>query len=80
MPRWQDERERVEGKMEIKMNGETRQYDGPATLLGLMESLGLRAGSVAVERNLRIVPRNDLEKETIREGDSIEIIRLVGGG
>lgn len=66
--------------MEITVNGEKRPCDGTTTLLGLLESLGVRPGAVAVEKNLRIVPRNDLEKETIREGDSIEIIRLVGGG
>lgn len=66
--------------MDIIVNGEKRGFEGPLTLLGLVESLGLRPGSVAVEKNLRIVPRGDLEKETIRDGDAIEIIRLVGGG
>ena len=66
--------------MEVTVNGEKRSYDGPMTLLGLVESLGLRPGMVAVERNHRIIPRNDMEKETIGEGDSFEIIRLVGGG
>jgi len=66
--------------MEVTVNGEKRQYNGSATVLGLLESLGLRPGTVAVERNRRIVPRNDMEKETIGEGDSFEIIRLVGGG
>lgn len=66
--------------MEVTINGEKKRYDGPMTLLGLMESLGLRPGSVALERNLRVVPRSELEEETIRDGDAIEIIRLVGGG
>jgi len=66
--------------MDIKVNGEKRNYDGPSTLLGFLESLGVRPGSVAVERNRRIVPRNELEKEMLQAGDSIEIIRLVGGG
>jgi sulfur carrier protein len=66
--------------MEITLNGEKRLYKGPATLPGLLESLGVRPGTVVVEINFRIVPRESLSKETIREGDAIEVIRLVGGG
>ncbi|HQN20664.1 MAG TPA: MoaD/ThiS family protein [Syntrophobacteraceae bacterium] len=33
-----------------------------------------------MERNLRIVPRNELSKEPVQDGDSFEIIRFVGGG
>ena len=66
--------------MEVTVNGEKRSYDGPMTLLGVVESLGLRPGSVAVERNLVIVPRKGMDREMIRDGDAIEIIRPVGGG
>ena len=66
--------------MEVTVNGEKRSYDGPMTLLGVVESLGLRPGSVAVERNLVIVPRKGMDREMIRDGDAIEIMRLVGGG
>jgi len=33
-----------------------------------------------VERNLRIVPRHEIEREPVADGDTIEIIRFVGGG
>jgi thiamine biosynthesis protein ThiS len=66
--------------MEIKLNGEKRLYDGPATVLGLLESLGLRPGTVVVEVNRRAVPRDQMEKETIGEGDAVELVRLVRGG
>jgi sulfur carrier protein len=69
-----------EGRMEITINGEKKRYDGPMTLLGLVESLGLRPGSVALERNMVIVPRKEMGRQVIRDGDKIEIIRLVGGG
>jgi thiamine biosynthesis protein ThiS len=66
--------------MEITLNGVKRLYDGPATLPGLLKSLGVCPGTVVVEINFRIVPLESQEKETIREGDAIEVIRLVGGG
>jgi len=66
--------------MEIQVNGKKMQWQGAATVLGLVEGLGIRPQTVVVEKNLRIVPREEMASETIRDGDSIEIIRLVGGG
>ncbi len=66
--------------MEIQVNGEKRQWDGPVTVGDLVEALGIRSGSVVVERNLRIVPRERMGEEILQDGDSLEIIRLVGGG
>jgi sulfur carrier protein len=66
--------------MEIRVNGEIRCWDSPVTVLALVESLGIRPGTVVVERNLKIVPRERMAEEMVEDGDSLEIIRLVGGG
>lgn len=66
--------------MEIRVNGETRHWDSSVTVLGLVEVLGIRPEAVVVERNLKIVPRERMADELVEDGDSIEIIRLVGGG
>ncbi len=66
--------------MEIQVNGEKRQWDGPVTVLALLEALEIRPAMVAVERNLRIVLRDEMAREMIHDGDTIEIIRMVGGG
>jgi sulfur carrier protein len=66
--------------MEITVNGHKQDYFGPPYMTGLLESLGISPRPVIVERNLRIVPRNELEKEPVHDGDQIEIIRFVGGG
>jgi thiamine biosynthesis protein ThiS len=66
--------------MEIKVNGELRSYTGQATVGGLLRHLGLNPKSVAVERNLRILVRSEIENEPLEAGDELEIIRLVGGG
>jgi len=68
------------GSMEIRLNGEIRRWDSPVTVLALIESLGIRPGTVVVERNLKIVPRERMAEEMVEDGDSLEIIRLVGGG
>lgn len=66
--------------MEITVNGEKRSCAGPLTVVGLLQMLEINPKSVVVEKNLSIVARAEMESETIRDGDSIEIIRLVGGG
>jgi len=66
--------------MEIMINGEKKTFDTPLTVTGLLRSLGINPLSVVVERNLKIVPRSEMEEETVQDADSIEIIKLVGGG
>lgn len=66
--------------MEIRVNGEIRQWERPVTVRELLAALGIRPETVVVERNLRIVDRERVGEEMIAEGDSLEIIRLVGGG
>ena len=66
--------------MEITVNGETRNTAAPMTIAELLHSLGIKPASVVVERNFKIVARTEFEAEPVEEGDTIEIIRLVGGG
>ncbi|MEN6440482.1 MAG: sulfur carrier protein ThiS [Syntrophobacter sp.] len=66
--------------MKISINGESREYEGEATLGDLLRFLGVSPKSVAVERNLKILGRSEMESEPVEPGDSFEIIRLVGGG
>lgn len=66
--------------MQITVNGQPKDYTGPATIIALLEFLGINPKSVVVERNLRIIPRDALPQEPLEEGDTIEIIRFVGGG
>ena len=66
--------------MEIWINGETKQWNQPVTIRGLLEDLHIPPETVVVERNLKIVPRERIAEEPVENGDSIEIIRFVGGG
>ncbi len=66
--------------MQIQINGQNREYLGQPSLGELLRSLGINPKSVAVERNLRVLARDDIEAEPVAPGDAFEIIRLVGGG
>lgn len=63
----------------IVLNGEVTEVEA-ANLLALIESLGLDARKVAVEKNLEIVPKSTYLKTLIADGDRLEIVHFVGGG
>ena len=66
--------------MEITVNGHKKEFPSPLTVSGMLTELGINPRSVVVEKNLRIVNRDEMEHEVVLDGDTIEIIRLVGGG
>ncbi|MEE9219392.1 MAG: sulfur carrier protein ThiS [Acidobacteriota bacterium] len=66
--------------MRLKLNGEAREVPEHTTLMALLSSLGLRAEQVAVEHNRTIVHRRQFASIRLRDGDELEIVRIVGGG
>ena len=66
--------------MKIVINGEDRNLDGPLTMQGLVEQLGMKGDRVAVELNRKILPRDRWPGTQLNEGDRLEIVHFVGGG
>ncbi|MBW1754507.1 MAG: sulfur carrier protein ThiS [Deltaproteobacteria bacterium] len=67
--------------MEITVNGEKRTgLTSPLTVAELIEQLGINPKSIIVELNFEIVTKNKVSETNVQDGDTIEIIRLVGGG
>jgi thiamine biosynthesis protein ThiS len=66
--------------MQLTINGEARETAEEATVLTLLEQIGLNPGKVAVERNREIVPRSRFGQTPLAEGDRLEIVQFVGGG
>jgi thiamine biosynthesis protein ThiS len=65
--------------MDICLNGETRALEPGITVALLVASLGLQ-GRFAVEVNGAIVPRSRFNEYHLQSGDSVEIVRAIGGG
>jgi thiamine biosynthesis protein ThiS len=65
--------------MELTVNGKTMNIS-PATICDLLVQLEIDPTSVAVERNLEIVPKKRYESVCLCDGDRIEIVHFVGGG
>lgn len=65
--------------MNITVNGESRATES-RDIAALLSELKLLPSQVAVEHNHTVLFRHELSQTPIREGDRIEIIRVVAGG
>jgi thiazole synthase len=64
----------------ILLNGEPRELPGPLSVAELIRVLQVRPEHVAVEVNRELVPRARHPETTLRDGDVLEVVTLVGGG
>ena len=63
----------------VTINGESKDAAGN-DLKDYLESMGFDLMKILVEKNLEIIPREELGKHVIKDGDTIEVLRFVGGG
>jgi len=66
--------------MQLTINGENHEYDGPLTVMELLEIMRLKNKFVAVERNFEVISYKNYHDVTLDDGDQLEIVTLVGGG
>lgn len=66
--------------MQVQLNGETIEVAPNVTVAKMLADLDVQTNQIAVEVNLEVVPRTEHASFTLHEGDSIEIVTLVGGG
>lgn len=69
-----------EATIEVRINGEPTAVPRDATVAEVLQRSGVTTGRVAVELNGDVLPRALLHQRTLAPGDTIEIVRLVGGG
>ena len=63
----------------ILLNGEDRSYD-VENLIELINLLKLDPKRIAVEKNGKIVKKDEYTETKIEDNDKIEIVHFVGGG
>jgi thiamine biosynthesis protein ThiS len=66
--------------MILRINGEDREAPALATVADLARWLELPAFGSAVELNGQVVRKASYEASPLREGDRLEVVKLVGGG
>jgi sulfur carrier protein len=66
--------------MNITLNGKPHELDGERSIVALLQSLSVKTEQVAVAVNGEVVRRRAWPETEIRPGDTVEIVRAVGGG
>ena len=66
----------------LKINGKTKEFPAglPATLTELLQLLKIHEATVVAEINGQIIERNNFSKTALCNGQSVELVRFVGGG
>ncbi len=67
----------------LKINGREKHFsDGqmPATLMELLNHMQIHHATVVAEINGKIIERNKFTQTPLAEGQTIELVRFVGGG
>jgi thiamine biosynthesis protein ThiS len=66
----------------LKINGSEREFpEGlPRTLTELLEQLGINRATVVAEIDGKIVERGSFESTQLSNGQTVELVRFVGGG
>ena len=63
----------------VTINGVQEDAAG-MTLLAWLQKADFSPDTVVVEKNLEIIPKESLETTVLADGDSVEVLRFVGGG
>ncbi len=66
--------------MHITLNGALKHVPEGISLQDLIAEYKLSADTIIVELNLIIIERKTYADVTLKEGDRLELVRLVGGG
>jgi thiamine biosynthesis protein ThiS len=66
--------------MFITLNGKKREVKEEISLPVLLAEFKVPEKGIAVEVNGNIIPHSDFSNLEIRKGDTIEILRIIGGG
>ena len=66
--------------MKITVNGEMKEIKDGISVTSLLEAIGMPALGIAVELNREIVPKSQHGSTVLKEDDSLEIVKMVGGG
>ena len=66
--------------MKILLNGDEVEVAAGSSVAQLLEQMSITTRFVAVEVNLEIVPLAQHETHLLQDGDSLEVVTMVGGG
>lgn len=66
--------------MNVNVNGKETGVPEGTSIVMLLNQFNVTSPMTIVEVNRDVVPKEQWENRTLRDGDNIEIIQLMGGG
>ena len=66
--------------IDVTVNGQSRRLAEGTTVAQLLQQLSINPQQVVVEVNVQIIQRDQRATMVLTPGDSVEIVRFVGGG
>ena len=66
--------------IEVTINGDKRRVTPGLTINGLLDFLNVKKATAVVEHNRTILKQRENDSVIVNEGDTLEIVRFVGGG
>ncbi|MCC6145555.1 MAG: sulfur carrier protein ThiS [Candidatus Hydrogenedentes bacterium] len=66
--------------MNITLNGEPHTLQAGTSLQQLLDALQVNCDALVVQRNDDIVARVQFSDTSLEDGDTLELVRFVGGG
>lgn len=64
----------------VTVNGTPRAFPGDLALPELIQTLAITFPRIAVAYNGAVLRQDEHAATTVRDGDTLEIVRMVGGG
>ena len=66
--------------MIFKLNGKNQSFNDDISVSELLDDIKLSLSSIAIAINGNIIPKNEYKKTKLKDMDTVEIVRPVGGG
>jgi len=63
-----------------RINGKDETLPDGTTLTGFLEMKSVPAKAVVIEYNRSVLPRGEYDGITLSDGDTLEIVQVIGGG
>jgi sulfur carrier protein len=64
----------------VKVNGQNKEVEDKISIADFLKSNNIDPIGVTVEHNLEIVNPENVAEIKLKDGDTLEILRFVGGG
>ena len=66
--------------MNVWVNGERAEINGPTTVAELAKYYGLQPNTVLIEHNAVALHQREWPERSLTDGDRVEFVRVVAGG